>query len=123
MNIANLCVLIAAVLPFATVGIAKAQPSYDNANPRDFLAKQQGWRARADFAHRNHFEAFPPFAAAVILAEMMHAPQTQINSLALTFIGLRILYTAIYIAGIATLRTLVWIAALVCVVWLFLLSV
>jgi uncharacterized MAPEG superfamily protein len=123
MNVAHLCVLIAAFLPFATVGIAKAQPGYDNANPRDFLANQQGWRARADFAHRNHFEAFPPFAAAIILAEMAHAPQSQITTLALSFIALRIAYTAIYIAGIATLRTLVWIAALACVVWLFVLSV
>jgi uncharacterized MAPEG superfamily protein len=123
MNIAHLCVLIAAFLPFLTVGGAKAQPGYDNANPRDFLSKQQGWRARADWAHRNHFEAFAPFAAGVILAEMAHAPQTRINTLALVFIAARILYTFIYIAGIATLRSVVWGVGLGCVVWLLLLSV
>ena len=46
MNTAHLCVLIAAALPYITVGGAKTQPGYDNAAPRDFL-KPAGRLARA----------------------------------------------------------------------------
>ena len=123
MQIAHLCVLIAALLPYLTVGGAKAQPAYDNAAPRDFLDKLQGWRARANWAHQNHFEAFAPFAAAVILAEIAHAPQARVNALAVAFIALRIAYTFCYIAGVATLRTLIWCAGLACVIWLLALSI
>ena len=122
MNIAHLCVLIAAALPYVTVGSAKAQPGYDNAAPRDFLSRMEGWRARANWAHQNHFEAFAPFAAAVIMAEMAHAAQARIDTLAVIFILLRIAYTFIYIGGVATVRTLVWIGGVVCVGWLFLLG-
>jgi uncharacterized MAPEG superfamily protein len=122
MNIANLCVLIAAALPVITVGGAKAQPGYDNAAPRAFLGRLDGWRARANWAHQNHFEAFAPFAAAVILAEMAHAAQARINTLAVVFILLRIAYTFIYIGGFASLRSVVWFAGVICVGWLFLLA-
>ena len=119
MNIAHLCVAAAALLPYLTVGSAKAQPGYDNAAPRDFLGRLRGWRARANWAHQNHFEAFAPFAAAVILAEMAHAPQHRINALAVAFILFRIAYTFIYIGGVATMRTLTWIGGVICVAWLF----
>jgi uncharacterized MAPEG superfamily protein len=122
MNVAHLCVLVAALLPIVTVGGAKAQPAYDNAAPRAFLGRLDGWRARANWAHQNHFEAFAPFAAGVILAEMAHAAQARIDMLAVAFIVFRILYTFIYIAGVATVRTLVWIGGLVCTVWLLGLS-
>jgi uncharacterized MAPEG superfamily protein len=122
MNIAHLCVLVAAALPYITVGGAKAQPSYDNAAPRDFLGRLEGWRARANWAHQNHFEAFAPFAAAVIMAEMAHAAQARIDTLAVIFIMLRIAYTFIYIGGVATVRSLVWFGGVICVGWLFLLG-
>eukprot|EP01035_Chromulina_nebulosa_P035064 gene35064-47116_t len=40
---------------------------FDNAAPRVMLAKLDGWRQRANWAQLNGFEAFPPFAAAVII--------------------------------------------------------
>jgi uncharacterized MAPEG superfamily protein len=112
-------VLIAAFLPVLTVGTAKAQRGYDNNNPRTFLANLQGWRARADFAHRNHFEAFPVFAAAVIIAQLKGTPQHTIDELAVAFIILRLVYTGLYLADLATLRTVAWIAAAACSVGLF----
>jgi uncharacterized MAPEG superfamily protein len=122
MNTAHLCVLIAALLPVLTVGGAKAQPGYDNAAPRAFLSRLEGWRARANWAHQNHFEAFPPFAAGVILAEMAHASQARIDVLAVVFVALRILYTFIYISNVAALRSVIWAGALACSVWLIILS-
>ena len=123
MNVAHLCVLIAALLPVLTVGGAKAQPSYDNASPRAFLNRVEGWRQRAVWAHQNHFEAFPPFAAGVILAELAHAAQARITLLAVIFVALRILYTFIYVANVATVRTLVWTGGMICTVWLLGLSI
>ncbi len=123
MNIAHLCVLIAALLPVLTVGGAKAQPGYDNNAPRAFLSKLSGWRARAFWAHQNHFEAFPPFATGVILAELAHASQHLINTLAVAFIALRIVYTFIYIGNVAAVRSLIWASALGCCVWLIILSI
>jgi len=119
MQIAHTMVLIAALLPYATVGAAKATKGYDNANPRAWMAKLDGLPARAAAAHSNHFEAFAPFAAAVILAEMAQAPQDQINLFAMIFIAIRVLYTAIYLANIAALRSVVWMAGIACVIRLF----
>jgi uncharacterized MAPEG superfamily protein len=123
MNIAHLMVLIAALLPYLTVGGAKAQPNYDNSQPRSSLATLAGWRARANWAHQNHFEAFAPFAAAVILAELAHAPQGRIDALAVAFIVIRLAYTAAYLGNAASVRSLIWMAGLACVVWLFVLSI
>ena len=123
MQIAHTMVLIAALLPYATVGAAKATKGYDNANPRAWMAKLDGLPARAAAAHSNHFEAFAPFAAAVILAEISHASQSRIDALAVAFMAIRLAYTAAYLGNAASVRTLIWMAGLACVVWLFVLSV
>jgi uncharacterized MAPEG superfamily protein len=123
MTLANWMILVAAVLPFLTVYVAKADRSFDNGAPRAWLDQQQGYRQRADWAHRNHFEAFPPFAAAVILAQMAGAAQGWVNLLAVAFILLRLAYTAVYIAGYGTLRSILFIMGFGCVVWLFVLPV
>ena len=123
MNVAHLMVLIAALLPFLTVGGAKSQPSYDNSKPRNYLATLEGWRARAHWAHQNHFEAFAPFAAAVILAEIAHASQSRIDQLAAAFVAIRVAYTAAYLANAASVRSVIWMLGLACVVWLFILSI
>jgi uncharacterized MAPEG superfamily protein len=119
MHLAYWMILIAALLPYATVGGAKAATDYDNANPRAYLARQQGWRARADAAHRNHFEAFPAFAAAVIVAQVKSIPEHVIDVLAVTFVVIRVAYTVAYLANAATLRSLIWITGFACTVALF----
>jgi uncharacterized MAPEG superfamily protein len=81
-----------------------------------------GWRQRADWAHRNHFEAFPAFAAAVFVAELTHAPQTRIDLLAGIFVLSRVAYTALYVADQATLRSVIWSLGLIVVIWLFVLG-
>ena len=120
MTIAYWCVLVAALLPFVFTGIAKfSGPGFNNARVRDFQAKLEGARARAHWAHLNSFEAFPPFAAGVIIAHQLHVAQGRIDALALTFIAARIVYGAMYIANLPTLRSLVWLIALGCTVALF----
>jgi uncharacterized MAPEG superfamily protein len=124
MLIAFWCVLLAGILPLATVGIAKASGNaYDNHDPRGWLEKQTGRARRADLAHRNHFEAFPFFAAAVLCATHLQAPAARIDELALVFIVARILYTVCYLADRATLRTLCWTIGYLSVIGIFLLPV
>jgi len=123
MSIAYLCVLIAALLPLVFTGIAKfSGRGFDNRAPRDFQSKLTGFAARAHWAHLNSLEAFPPFAAAVLVAVQRGAPQAGIDQYALAFILFRVLYGACYLANQATLRSLAWIGGLGCVVLLFLLG-
>jgi len=122
MTLAYWCVLVAAYLPIVWTGIAKfgaGGRDFDNAAPRVMLAKLDGWRQRANWAQLNGFEAFPPFAAAVIIAHLTSVPQPRIDALALAFITARIVYGVFYLMNLATLRSVAWMAATGCVVALF----
>jgi uncharacterized MAPEG superfamily protein len=120
MNFAYGMILVAALLPYVTVAIAKAGGSgYDNADPRVWAARQTGWRARAMAAHQNHFEAFAPFAAAVIVASAGHGSPGAIDALAASFVLVRVGYTAAYLANTPTLRSALWFVGFLCVLALF----
>jgi uncharacterized MAPEG superfamily protein len=120
MTTAYWCVLVAALLPIIWAGAAKAGArGYNNARPREFLGALSGWPARANFAQQNSYEALPPFAAGVIIAQLCNAPQSTIDALALTFIVARVAYGFCYIADRAGLRSLVWLVGFSCVVGLF----
>jgi len=71
-----------------------------------------GWKARANAAQLNGFEALPLFIAAVILAQQAHADQGSIDQLAMAFIAVRLVYIAMYLANQHILRTLVWVGGL-----------
>jgi uncharacterized MAPEG superfamily protein len=102
--------------------VAKSNTSYDNADPRGWLARQSGFRQRASAAQHNSFEAFPFFAAAVLTAHLLHAPQARVDLLAGAFIAARVLYLAMYLANLPALRSLVWFLGLGCVIALFAIS-
>jgi uncharacterized MAPEG superfamily protein len=120
MTIAYWCILAAAILPYVWVGIAKYPlGTYDNRNPREQLEKLTGPRKRAHWAQLNAWEAFAPFAAAVIVAHQAKASQPVVDALALTFIAMRVLHGLFYIADKATLRSLVWSVGFACVIGLF----
>lgn len=124
MPIAFWCVLLAGLLPLATVALAKASGhGYDHHDPRAWLERQSGRARRADLAHRNHFEAFPFFAAAVLTASYLQAPEARIDELAIVFVVARLLYTVCYLADRATLRTLCWTIGYLSVIGIFLLPV
>jgi uncharacterized MAPEG superfamily protein len=120
MSIANTCVLIAAILPILTVGMAKvatagkrrAEGGYDNNHPRDWAAKQTGWKARAAAAHNNGFEILAIFVFAVLAAQGAGLAQGRTDQLAMYFIAARLAYIAIYLADIAALRSVVWAVGL-----------
>jgi len=119
MSIVKSCVLIACLLPMLTALMAKISSlklsykdgKYDNNNPREWAGKLAGWQRRAMAAHSNGFEALPLFVGSVVLAQMGHGDPARIDALAMTFVGLRVVYVALYLMNLSTLRTLVWTAA------------
>lgn len=121
MNLATAywCVLIAALLPYVWVGFAKTgAPGYNNRNPRAWLAKQEGnYRVqRANAAHLNAFEAFAPFAAGVVLAQLAGVDPARIALLAVVFVVLRVAHGILYLADVQMLRSLAWTGGFGCVI-------
>jgi uncharacterized MAPEG superfamily protein len=125
MTIADLCLLGMVLLTIAAIVPAKVagRRDYDNARPRDPTFYAPGFRARCQGAHANSYEAFPFFAAAVLLAEMRGMPQGTVNALAIAFLLARTAYVAAYLGDRPTLRSLIWSAAFGCNLWLFFLPV
>ena len=121
MTIADLCILAAVILTILSIMPAKldGRGEFDNANPRDPGFYAGGLRARSQGAHQNGFEAFPFFAAAVLLAEMRSVPQGAVNALAVAFIVARIAYVLLYLTNRPTARSVVWTIGFVCVLAIF----
>jgi uncharacterized MAPEG superfamily protein len=120
MTIAYACVLFMGLLPYMAAGVAKKGfDQYDNSMPRHWLAKQTGFRARANAAQANLFESLPLFFAAVIIASIANAPQAKIDFLAIGFVISRITYLICYVANWPTARSIVWLIGLACVIAIF----
>lgn len=109
-TIAYWCVLVAALLPVVSAGLAKSG-GFDNGNPRPSLAGLAGWRARANAAQANAFENLPFFIGAVVIAHQLGAPQGRVDLLAVGYIVVRIAYLGCYVAGWASVRSLVYFLA------------
>ena|SRR6185436_16560618 len=126
-TVAYWCVLIAALLPFGCAWLAKSpgigkpqeQGGFDNRDPRAWLAHQSDWTARANSAQANSFEALPFFIGAVIIAHQLGAPQARLDILAVVFVTLRIIYIAMYVAGLPTIRSGIWSLALLVNIGIF----
>ena len=120
LTLSHLCVLVAALLPIVCAGLAKREGfgrprregGYDNVDPRAWLARQQGRAAWANAAQANSFEALPFFIGAVVIAHQTGAAQGLVDALSVTFVTLRIVYIGAYVSGRASLRSVVWLAAL-----------
>ncbi|MEO6226892.1 MAG: MAPEG family protein [Thermomonas sp.] len=120
MSIAYWCILIAAALPYLWVSLAKGSGErYNNSDPRGWQAKQENPRSkRAYAAQLNAFEAFPAFAASVVMAQFAQVDGQRIVWLAMAFIAFRILHGIFYIADKHSLRSLVWFLGLACMLTL-----
>jgi uncharacterized MAPEG superfamily protein len=124
MTVAFWCVLTAVLLPYVCFGVAartarRAGTPRDNRNPRDFPNLIEGAPKRAWAAHLNSLEALPGFAAAVIIAYLAHASQARADVLAVVWVLARIGHLAFYIADKSTLRSVMQVVSLACVLGLF----
>ena len=123
MTTAFWCVLIAALLPYLGTIVAKSSGErYNNRDPRAWLDRQSGLSRRADNAQKNGFEAFPFFAAAIIVAHLAQAPQERVDILAIIFIAARLGYFVCYLADWQAARSLVWMIAFVACLTIFVLG-
>ena len=116
MAIAYWCIVLTAFLPHLWITISKSAKGYDNRNPRDWVAKQTQPRVqRGNAAHLNAFEAFPAFAAGVLMAQAAGVDPFRITILALVFLVARILHGVFYLANVHALRSLSWLVGIGCV--------
>lgn len=130
MTIAQLCLLVACLLPMGCALMAKSKGfgkrrrdgGFDNHRPREWLANLSGWQARANSAQANSWEALPVFAAGLFVAHQHQAAQATVDALAMVFIAARLGFIGLYLADQALLRSLVWTAGLAACVALFFVS-
>ena len=110
MTVAEYCVFACVALYLLTIVPVKwiGFRDYDNSKPRNPAFYQDAIRTRALGAHQNGIEAFPFFAAAVLLAEFRAAPQNLINELAVLFLIVRIAYVFTYLGNRPRLRSILW---------------
>ena len=117
MTVAFWCVLIAGLLPYVVFGPAATK--LDIKTPRRLVADLEGLPARAHGAHLNHFEAFPFFAAAVIIAHVVSGPSALVDWLAVAFVVVRLFYTAMYLTDRQPLRSASFFVGLLVVIAIF----
>lgn len=128
MTIAQLCLLVTCLLPMGCALMAKSRGfgkrrrdgGFDNHRPREWLARLDGWQARANAAQANSWEALPIFIAGLFVAHQHQAAQSTVDLLALAFLGLRLGYVAAYVGDQAALRSLLWAGGLAACIALFL---
>lgn len=108
-----ICIFVAFLLNMLSKGpvalaMSRQPGGYDNKDPRAQQAGMVGWGRRAVAAHLNGFEAFPAFAAAVLVAMVTGADPTWTSRLAVAFVIARVLYIPLYIFDKDFLRSAVW---------------
>lgn len=124
MTLAYACILIAAFLPYVWTVVAKSSaPKFDNREPRKWLEKQENPKVRrADAAQKNAFEAFPAFAASVLMAQFTGVAPATIGLLATAFVVFRVLHGVFYVGNQAMLRSVVWFGGFLCMAALMVLA-
>ena len=127
MSVVLWCLLIAVAIPYVLAGIGgylrtKQFGTLDNNNPRQQAQQATGAAARAVAAQQNAWEALAVFTAAVVSAFVTQADAGTASTLAMAWVAFRVLHAVFYLADLATLRSLVFVGALVCAVWLFVLG-
>ena len=127
MTIAVGSVIFAAIMIMLTkaplaIAQGREEGGYDNNNPRQQQKNLQGFGQRALASHQNTLEAFPLFAAGVLLALIAEAPIAMVNNLCLAFVVARVAYSVCYLMDIATLRSVAWGVGFVSSIWLMVLA-
>ena len=121
------CLFVLIFLPYvlSTVGAVvriKQFGQYDNKQPRVQIALLKGFGARVYAAQQNVWEAMPVFGLAVIVAHLVGADSDKSAMAAVTFIVMRVLHGAAYLANQGIIRSLAFCGAYGCCIWLFILA-
>ncbi len=114
--------MMAALYPYLWVVVAKYSLRFSlekNLNPREHLAGATGVGARANWAQKNSWEAFGPFAAAVVASMQVGVDETVVGCYSLCFVVSRFFYGLCYLMNWGVLRSLVWFVGFAAVIGLF----
>ena len=125
MTIALWCLLVAFSMTYVFSSLAKVggERKYNNYKPREFLAKLEGWRARAHAVQLNQFEFLPMFVASVLVATYVgKIPQATLDNIAMAIVASRVVYGCLYIGNYAPARSLVWVLGFAGCISLFVMS-
>ena len=127
MNTVIGSLLILSLLPLAcswTAGYFRQKQlgSIDNKEPRTQSQKLTGAGARAVAAQANSWEALAVFSATILAVSISGLEMQSISTLAIAFVGLRIVYIPLYIGDLDKLRSLTYIVGLGICMYLFYLS-
>lgn len=111
------CLLIVAVLPYVLANLGgyfkfRQFGSLDNNHPRLQAMKLEGIGARALAAQMNAWEALSVFATAVFLAHLTHADPEASATAAQIYVVTRLAHPVLYLADLATPRSLVFLVGL-----------
>ena len=117
MTVAIWCVLVAALLPY--VPFALVSRRIDPHAPRLGALKLDGLAARANGAHLNAFEAFPFFAAAVIVSQVVEGASATVGWLAVAYLVVRVGHIGFYLVDRPPLRSACFILGLLLAVAIF----
>mmetsp|Transcript_11548 Transcript_11548/g.15057 ORF Transcript_11548/g.15057 Transcript_11548/m.15057 type:complete len:172 (-) Transcript_11548:80-595(-) len=102
----------------ATLMVLYKRHRYNNETPREEKSEEfgrlRGFISRSRAAHQNGLEMFPFFAIAVLTAKSQKVKAPELTKLCVQYLGIRLIYTLLYIFGInkllAALRTGAWVA-------------
>ena len=90
-------------------------PNYVDPTPRPVPL----WGKRADRTYLNAVEAFAPFAALVIVAQLTGKANASTAFWAMSFFWLRVAHAVVYLLGIPYIRTLIFTLGFVAVAGIF----
>ena len=83
------------------------------ADNREGLGEVTGMAGRAQRAHRNMLESLILFAILVLVAHLAQRSNATTLLGAQLFVGARLVYALVYIAGIPWLRTAIWAVSVI----------
>ncbi len=115
----DLWLLVAAVVLTLAQAVISVQGALSQvslpilADNREDMPALTGWAGRAQRAHRNMLENLVLFAALVLVAHVSGKASEMTALGAHIFFWARLVYTGVYIAGIAWLRTGVWLVSVI----------
>ncbi len=116
-------VLLATLLPLLCAAVAKSGfDGYDNRDPRAWLARQTGFRARAQAAQENSWEALTLYLPGAALAIGRGAEPATLAGLAGVFLAARLVYLICYVTDRATMRSIIWLVGLLATFGMYLVA-
>ena len=128
-HVPYICLLYAFVLIYAprfgpvNTEQAKLPGGYDNRDPRGQQTQLTGLGKRALGAHMNGFEAFAPFAIALLVAAGASSHFNLVCYIGIGFCVVRTIYLIAYLGDKSSLRSGMWGLGLVAITALFVLAV